>query len=644
MRVHGIFVVLSTIYVGFSSCAVISDIAAGTDILKADLLANEIIHSAKSGGQSLSFTRALGDLILPTEWQRQDFATFEGIKAGVMCTICKAFSKAVLTLRRTGTPADTIQHTIANVCTLLNIQTKIVCYGLVRLNTPILLHIIDNDPTLNHNDVCGLILQNQQCNPPPPRYNWTVEIDNSSPLVFDVEPSTESIKILQITDIHYDPLYEPGGNANCDEPTCCRRGQNKTGGNDKSAGFWGDFNNCDVPWHAVLDALDEMKTRHGDADLIYFTGDIIDHGVWETSRSANSRSLHKIFKKMKETFRDHPIYPIFGNHEPHPLNQFSPDDIDEDNLSTKWLYELLADTWIEAGWLPESTRNTILQGGFYTVSPKKGFRIIAINNNVAYIYNWWMMYKPNDLNGQLKWLAETLLDAEKNEEIVHILGHMPGGSPHFQHTWSREYRKIVNRFAHIIAAQFNGHTHNDEFNLFYHPDNRSKVINVAWNGGSITPYANLNPNYKVYQANANTYEVEEVETWLYNLTEANLTPSQRPRWQKTYSFREEYGLDNLSNETLHDLILDMTRGRTSLDSYHKNFYKHAEPELAKECDWECLQDHVCTIVTSSSDDKSQCQYFRSQNEKRSPLPNLGDLPSIPSIAKDKILGTKILKK
>jgi len=49
---------------------------------------------------------------------------------------------------------------------------------------------------------------------------------------------------------------------------------------------------------------------------------------------------------------------------------------------------MLANLWINFGWLPESTRSTILQGGYYTLSPKKGFRIIALNNNVCYCYNW----------------------------------------------------------------------------------------------------------------------------------------------------------------------------------------------------------------------------------------------------------------
>lgn len=82
--------------------------------------------------------------------------------------------------------------------------------------------------------------------------------------------SNENFKILQVTDIHYDPLYEPNGNADCNEPTCCRMGQNKTSENKKLAGYWGDFNNCDSPWHAVIDALDQMKSQKSVKTFILF--------------------------------------------------------------------------------------------------------------------------------------------------------------------------------------------------------------------------------------------------------------------------------------------------------------------------------------------------------------------------------------
>ncbi|XP_034941151.1 sphingomyelin phosphodiesterase-like [Chelonus insularis] len=577
----------------------------------ATVVADEIIKWVKTGRQTPKFKKIINDLALPSSYQRADWSVADGFASTILCTVCKSFTKVIINLRRTGTSPEVIERSIAKLCTLFNLQTKEVCDGVVKINTPIILYIVDNDSTIDENAVCGLVLQNQPCCQPPSRYQWTLDIDDNPPQLINVQSSKgDTIKILQITDIHYDPLYEPNGNAGCKEPTCCRQGQNNTRRITKLAGFWGDFNNCDSPWHAVVDALDHLKNYQSDIDYVYFTGDIIDHGVWATSKEGNTESLLKSFRKIKDTFGDVPVYPIFGNHEPHPLNQFAPDYIEDDSLSTRWLYELMANTWIDAGWLPESTKETILRGGFYTLSPTKGFRIIAINNNICYIYNWWLIYDAKDPSGHLKWLEKTLLEAEQNQEFVHILGHIPAGASQCQHTWSREYRRIISRFSHIITAQFNGHTHNDEFNVFYDPQDINKIINIAWNGGSITPYSNLNPNYKVYVADANTYAIEEIDMWIYNLTDANLTPQKRPNWYKLYSFKEEYGLNDLSFESLHQLIVGMAKGSSALETYHKNFFKHAAPELDKGCDKLCLDAYVCRIVSSSSNEKKECQYFQ----------------------------------
>lgn len=115
----------------------------------------------------------------------------------------------------------------------------------------------------------------------------------------------------------------------------------------------------------------------------------------------------------------------------------------------------------------------------------------------------WLWYQPQDPDGQLQWLADTLLQAEKDEEFVHILGHIPPDHRDCQATWKREYMKIVNRYAHIIRAQFNGHTHKDELQLHYSDD--TKINNVAWNGGSTTTYQNLNSNYKLYIVDSKNY-------------------------------------------------------------------------------------------------------------------------------------------
>ncbi|XP_017757885.1 PREDICTED: sphingomyelin phosphodiesterase 1-like, partial [Eufriesea mexicana] len=351
---------------------------------------------------------------------------------------------------------------------------------------------------------------------------------------------------------------------------------------------------CDTPWHAITDALKHIKDIHQDIDVIYFTGDIIDHGVWETSKEGNIESLIKIYNYINNVFNDTIIYPILGNHEPNPLNQFAPKSITQNNLTTNWLYKLMADLWIEYGWLPESTRSTILQGGYYTVNSKKKFRIIALNTNVCYSYNWWLWYSPKDPDNQLQWLVNTLLEAEKNNEFVHILSHIPANSNSCLRTWKREYLRIINRFSHLIKAEFNGHTHNDEIAIFYNSNNEAK--NVAWNGGSITAYSKLNPNYKIYTVNCSNYEVTDYQNWMYDLSLANKNINIRPTWYKSYSFKTEYGLSDLSVKSLSNWLSIAIKNETLLNKYYKNFYKQAKPSLQGICNLNCKKQYLCRTI------------------------------------------------
>lgn len=101
------------------------------------------------------------------------------------------------------------------------------------------------------------------------------------------------------------------------------------------------------------------------------------------------------------------------------MSRFAPQNITDDNLSTDWLYSLVADLWISFGWLPESTRATILQGGFYTLSPRKGFRIIALNSNVCYCYNWYVMGEKKKKRTKFFLLLIPLL----TQEIIFLGGY-----------------------------------------------------------------------------------------------------------------------------------------------------------------------------------------------------------------------------
>ncbi|XP_070163189.1 sphingomyelin phosphodiesterase [Polyergus mexicanus] len=566
---------------------------------------NEINNWVKTGEESEEFQRLLDYLTIPTSLQHANWHSFTDEKSTAICVICRSVVDVFIESRKKGMSANDIKSNVIKLCTRMNIETERVCNGSVTLNLPTILHIIDAKPNLTGSTICGVVLESKSCPLINDEFNWTINIDSGPPKLIDVDESEEIINIVQITDIHYDPNYEPYGNAYCDEPICCRRGQNNTNRSNEVAGYWGHYNQCDSPWHAVVDILEQIRDTHQNISYVYFTGDIVDHGVWETSFEGNTESINKSYSQIYETFKNIPVYPILGNHEPHPLNLFAPNTIADDEINTQWLYNMMARLWINFGWLPESTRSTILKGGYYTLSPKKGFRIIALNSNVCYSYNWWLWYQPKDPDDQLQWLADTLLQAEKDGEFVHILAHIPANKE-CQTTWKREYLKIVDRYARIIRAQFNGHTHNDELQLFYSSNNSTTINNVAWNGGSATAFSNLNPNYKLYIVDSKNYAVKDIENWMYNLTLANENAAQRPLWYKSYSFKEEYDIPDLSYNSLHNMLSKLAHDEDLLSRYYRNFFKRAEPSLKNECNMVCMTTYICRIITSLEDQAKYC--------------------------------------
>ena len=55
-----------------------------------------------------------------------------------------------------------------------------------------------------------------------------------------------------------------------------------------------------------------------------------------------------------------------------------------------------------------------------------------------------------------------------------------------------------NRFENIIRAQFFGHTHNDQFLVFYDAATQSRPVNLGFITPSVTTYTGLNPSYTIY--------------------------------------------------------------------------------------------------------------------------------------------------
>lgn len=49
--------------------------------------------------------------------------------------------------------------------------------------------------------------------------------------------------------------------------------------------------------------------------MIYHTGDMRDHGIWETTHDGNRRIMDRLFNLFREVFGTTPVYHVLGNHE-----------------------------------------------------------------------------------------------------------------------------------------------------------------------------------------------------------------------------------------------------------------------------------------------------------------------------------------
>lgn len=131
---------------------------------------------------------------------------------------------------------------------------------------------MDNKNDLTGARICAIMYQTENCKDPNMKM-WSINLPqqiNSKPNILQNKANANLIKVMHLTDIHYDPLYLPGGNADCyEKEICCQRESTlKENSTHVPAGHWGDYHQCDIPWHTIQSAFDDIKKRNVSIRLI----------------------------------------------------------------------------------------------------------------------------------------------------------------------------------------------------------------------------------------------------------------------------------------------------------------------------------------------------------------------------------------
>ncbi len=269
--------------------------------------------------------------------------------------------------------------------------------------------------------------------------------------------------------------------------------------------------------------------------------------MWQQEKESHQRGLKEFSEKLQGIYNK-PVYPVLGNHEGYPCDQF---DVNNPE-SHGWILTNSAKAWEK--WLPKEAQETYLKIGCYSIKhPGTKLRIVALNPFVQMSDNKYMWGNQTDPLGVLGWFENELKQSENRGEAVLVVGHIPPFGPPFNPHWSERMVALLDRYKNTVRGQMYGHVHEDYFALT--KDRSGQAINVGYVNPSLSTYEYKHPSFRVYDMDATSYRLMDYVQYTLNLTTSNA--DKVPHWHESYRFTSYYGLPSLSVRSHVNLVNQM---------------------------------------------------------------------------------------
>ncbi|KAF8510005.1 sphingomyelin phosphodiesterase [Hysterangium stoloniferum] len=447
-----------------------------------------------------------------------------------------------------------------------------------------------------------------------------------NPLPTPKKPSGKRLKVLHLSDLHIDPRYATGSEANCTSGLCCRDNninQNSPNAPLLPAPRFGSFL-CDTPISLVLSAMQSIPVLSGTEKTGFafsiYTGDLVSHDPDnQLSRDYVTYTETIIYDLFKQQLGSGPVYAAIGNHDSYNQAQDAPHALGGKLASQfSWNYDHLSELWSHENWIPEgAVQQAKAHYGAYSVRRLDGLRVITLNTDLWYRANWfnYINLTSSDNSGMLRFLTDELESAEEAGDRVWIMGHVISGWDGTNPLLNPTNLCKVDRFSpHVIANIFFGHTHEDQFSIFY-ANNATDISaenaqTVAWIAPSITPLTHLNSGFRVYEVDSATFDILDAHTWSTDVsTFPALDPQTAagPTFTFEYSTRDAYGAavpgwtaNDPLNATWWHHVTDAMLANSTLVTVFTNF-QGKRSILSPACtSSDCVSAKVCYMRSGSA--------------------------------------------
>lgn len=216
-------------------------------------------------------------------------------------------------------------------------------------------------------------------------------------------------------------------------------------------------------------------------------------------------------------------------------------------------------------------------------------------------------------------MIRELQRAEDHKERVWVIGHVAPYQTDCLENWSNLYHQVIQRYSpHVVAEQFFGHSHTDEFSIYYGAGGdktASNAIGTAWTGPSVAPFTNINPGFRTYRVDTGSWNVFESVTYIADLDQAAKWDAEgtTPNWHVEYSAREAYGVSvpiaadkPLSAAWWHNVTVAFEADPANMTGLFQDFWKRRgkSSKLIPTClgNTTCPSEMICTLRSAQGAD------------------------------------------
>nr|XP_045606913.1 sphingomyelin phosphodiesterase-like isoform X2 [Procambarus clarkii] len=514
-----------------------------------EALSQELRHALHTGHAGTNLRQVAQDLNLKSLVLEESHMMTRGVEGDVnlICVMCHTGVNELLYLVNNGTDPDVVVNSLILLCVDLGISNHIFCESIINEVEPQLLWILENR-ALTANDMCGMMLVGFGCHTNNPDRVWEVTLpDVTKPPVLDpVLPPDNSpvMKVLHLADTHFDPFYLPGSNAVCEEKYfCCRAESGPVNNPEDAAGKWGDYRNCDAPEWLLHALYQHINTTYPDLDFIIWTGDLIPHIVWNTSREGNLEVIRSAVQMIHDYFPGVPVFPAIGNHESHPVNA--------------WLLYDDVDPAEELQWMAAELQK----------AEDVGEKVYIIGH-----------IPPGHEDCTNTWSHQYNRIIYRYESTIVGLFYGHTHKDHFMMFYDPEIPERAYHVGYVAQSQ----TPYNKLN----PGYRVYSVDGHYDGSS--------------------YRVLNTENWVLDLDEANenddpdfyLLYTAKEAYGMTDLFPASW--DNLVDQMKEP-------NSTVFNDFFKYYTKDGRPYREEGCDSDCKTSLLCRLVTSDTSDPSHCE-------------------------------------